>query len=97
MGSVTPVRYVKVAGRHIAYRSVGSGDQDLMIVLPSLGTIELLAEPPARRMVEALAKHSRVISFDRRGSGLSDPIDSAPTLEEQMDDVHAVLDAAVPA
>ena len=44
-----PVRYVRVGEHHIAYRAVGTGDQDYWIVLPSLGTIEVLAEPPARR------------------------------------------------
>ena len=44
-------------------------------------------------MLEGLCKHSRLISFDRRGAGLSDPVDDPATLEEQMDDVTAVLDA----
>lgn len=91
---VPPVRYVRSAdGHHIAYRTVGAGEQDYCIILPSLGTIELLSEPPARRMVESFASHSRVISFDRRGSGLSDPVAEPATLEEQMSDVLAVLDA----
>jgi class 3 adenylate cyclase/pimeloyl-ACP methyl ester carboxylesterase len=90
----SPVRYVRSEdGRYIAYRTVGAGDQDYLIVLPSLGTIELLSEPPARRMIEGLAKHSRLISFDRRGAGLSDPVEVPATLEEQMADVIAVIDA----
>lgn len=89
----SPVRYVRVGEKHIAYRAVGGGDLDFCIVLPSLGTIELLGEPPARRLIEGMAEHFRVISFDRRGSGLSDPVDEPATLEEQMDDVTAVLDA----
>src|SRR6476659_2713645 len=44
--------------------------------------------------MEGLASFARVISFDRRGSGLSDPVRNAPTLEERMDDVRAVMDAA---
>jgi len=89
-----PVRYVRSDdGTHIAYRTTGSGDQDYLIVLPSLGTIEILGEPPARRMSEGLSAASRLISFDRRGSGLSDPTPGPPTLEEQMADVIAVLDA----
>lgn len=91
--AMSPVRYVRVGDKHIAYRAVGSGDQDICVVLPSLGTIEMLSEPPARRLIEGIAKHSRVISFDRRGAGLSDPVPEPPTLEEQMADVIAVLDA----
>ena len=44
--------------------------------------------------MERLTQFARVITFDRRGSGLSDPLAGAPTLEEQMDDVLAVMDAA---
>ncbi len=89
-----PVRYVRSDdGAYIAYSAVGSGDQDYCIILPSLGTIEVLGEPPARRMVEGIAKHTRLISFDRRGAGLSDPVAQPATLEEQMADVLAVLDA----
>ena len=88
------IRYVRSEGDvHIAYSTVGSGEQDYCIILPSLGTIEVLGDPPARRMVEGTAKHSRLISFDRRGAGLSDPVEEPATLEEQMSDVIAVLDA----
>ena len=88
-----PIRYVRSGGHHIAYRAVGTSDQDYTIVLPSLGTLELLGYPPARKLFDGLTKHSRVITFDRRGSGLSDPIAETATLEEQMEDVIAVLDA----
>ncbi len=91
--ATNPVRYVLVGEKHLAYRAVGSGTRDLTIVLPTLGTIELLGEQPARRLIEGMADHFRVISFDRRGSGLSDPAEEPATLEEQMDDVVAVLDA----
>ena len=88
-----PVRYVRSEdGAYIAYSSVGAGDLDYCIILPSLGTIEVLGEPPARRMVEGIAKNTRLISFDRRGAGLSDPVAEPATLEEQMADVIAVLD-----
>ena len=90
---MSPVRYVRSGGEHIAYRTIGTGEQDLMVVLPSIGTVELLSEPPARRLLERLGRNSRVISFDRRGVGLSDPIPEPATLEDQMADVVAVLDA----
>lgn len=93
MGPLPPIRYVRVGGHHIAYSHVGTAETDLCVILPTLGTIELLGERPARGLVEGQAKFSRVISFDRRGAGISDPVDEPATLEEQMDDVTAVLDA----
>lgn len=86
-------RYVRVAGCNIAYAAAGDSEQDLLVVLPTIGTIEALTAPPGRGLVGGLAKSHRVISFDRRGSGISDPIEEPGTLEEQMDDVTAVLDA----
>jgi class 3 adenylate cyclase len=94
MTTQTPVRYVRSEdGRYIAYRTMGSGSRDYLIVLPSLGTIEMLTVPPAKRLMRGYTEHSRLISFDRRGAGLSDPVDVPATLEEQMADVNAVLDA----
>ena len=49
---------------------------------------------PLARMLEGLGSFARVINFDRRGSGLSDPVPEAPTLEQRMEDVRAVMDAA---
>jgi class 3 adenylate cyclase len=54
----------------------------------------LWAEESLTRVMDRLTQFARVITFDRRGSGLSDPLAGAPTLEEQMDDVLAVMDAA---
>jgi len=89
-----PVRYVRSDdGLFIAYRMFGAGAQDQLVVLPSIGTIEMLTVPPARRMMGTYTERSRVISFDRRGGGLSDPVAVPATLEEQMADVIAVLDA----
>jgi len=92
MGPI-PVRYVRSGEQHIAYRMFGAGEQDFCVILPTIGTVEMLGEPPARRLIEGLSKFSRMISFDRRGGGLSDPIPEPATLEEQMADVVAVLDA----
>ena len=94
MGGSVTFRYVRVGDCHIAYSAVGSSNgEDLLVVLPTLGTIEALTENPGRSLVAGMAKTHRVISFDRRGSGISDPVDEPATLEEQMDDVTAVLDA----
>jgi class 3 adenylate cyclase len=66
------------------------------LLVPGFAThVELLWDyEPTARFLENLASFARVISFDRRGSGLSDPVADAPTLEQRMDDVRAVMDAA---
>ncbi|MBA2524073.1 MAG: adenylate/guanylate cyclase domain-containing protein [Solirubrobacterales bacterium] len=92
-GKPSPVRYVRNGEQHIAYRTFGDGEQDYCVILPSMGTIEMLGESPARQVIEGVAQFSRMISFDRRGSGLSDPISEPAPLEDQMGDVIAVLDA----
>ncbi len=90
----SPLRYVRSeGGQHIAYRTFGAAERDFCVVLPSQGTSEMLSEPPASRLVEGFTDRFRVISFDRRGNGLSDPLPKPPTLEEQMTDVLAVLNA----
>ena len=79
----------------LAYQVFGEGDLDLVLVNGYLGHVELIWEnEPAARFLEGLASFARVINFDRRGSGLSDPVAEAPTLEQRMDDVRAVMDAA---
>jgi class 3 adenylate cyclase len=80
---------------HIAYQEFGSGDLDLVLVNGFISHVELMweHEKPARTL-EALASFARVINFDRRGTGLSDFVSDAPTLEQRMDDVRAVMDAA---
>ena len=66
-----------------------------MWIPPWISQVEYLwSEPSLERVMERLTRFARVITFDRRGSGLSDPFWGAPTLEEQMDDVLAVMDAA---
>ena len=80
---------------HIAYQVFGEGDLDLVLVPGFVTHVELIWESEASAcFLEALGSFARVINFDRRGSGLSDPVAGAPTLEERMDDVRAVMDAA---
>ena len=62
---------------------------------PWISQVEYLwSEPSLERVLQRITRFARLITFDRRGSGLSDPFWGAPTLEEQMDDVLAVMDAA---
>ncbi len=92
MGSQT--RYVKSGDFNIAYSAHGEGPIDLIYVPTWVGQIEVLMEEPSiAAFSERVAGFARLISFDRRGAGLSDPITGVPTLEEQIDDVLAVMDA----
>ena len=97
MPSARPeTRYAKSGDVHIAYQVVGDGPFDLVHVPGFVSNVDLLWEQPkARRSLERLASFSRLILFDKRGTGLSDrvPDDQLPTLEQRMDDVRAVLDA----
>jgi class 3 adenylate cyclase len=88
-------KYAKSGDVHIAYQVFGEGDLDVVIVNGFITHVELLWESAAwARAFERIASFARVINFDRRGSGLSDPVMEPPTLEERMDDVRAVMDAA---
>jgi pimeloyl-ACP methyl ester carboxylesterase len=87
--------YARSGDLHIAYQVVGEGPMDLIYVPTWISQVEhYWDEPSVAAYFSRLASFSRLILFDRRGSGLSDPVSRAPTLEEQMDDVVAVMDAA---
>ena len=92
---MTPVaRYARSGDFHIAYIVEGDRPMDLVWVPTWISQVEYLwSEPSMAAVLERLKRFARVITFDRRGSGLSDPLLGAPTLEEQMDDVLAVMDA----
>ncbi|HVS28539.1 MAG TPA: adenylate/guanylate cyclase domain-containing protein [Solirubrobacteraceae bacterium] len=78
----------------IAYQVVGDGPLDLVWVPNRFTQMEHLADLPViARFFERLASFARVISFDRRGSGMSDRAVEMPTLEEEMDDIRAVMAA----
>src|SRR5215212_10974731 len=82
-------------GVSIAYEVVGSGARDIVFVPQTFSAIEALWEhPTVARFFERLGGLGRVILFDRRGSGMSDRTGGTATLEEQIDDVHVVMDAA---
>ena len=78
----------------IAYQAVGEGPLDVVLVPPYLSNIELYWDLPFySRFFGRLSSFSRLILFDRRGTGMSDGIAGATPLEEQIDDVQAVIDA----
>jgi len=90
-------RYAKSGDLNIAYQVLGEGPFDLVYVPGWISNVELMWEEPAHaHLLRRLASFSRLILFDKRGTGLSDavPLDRLPTLEERMDDVRAVMDAA---
>ena len=90
-------RYARSADVNIAYQIVGSGPIDLVFVMGWVSNIDQFwTEPSFARFLHRLASFSRLIVFDKRGTGLSDrvPVEELPTLEQRMDDVRAVMDAA---
>jgi len=88
-------RYAKSGDVHIAYQVIGEGPRDLVCSFGSASHVELIWEDPSWvRFAERLTSFSRLLLFDKRGVGLSDRVPNPPTLEERMDDVRAVMEAA---
>jgi len=92
---VTPeTRYAKSGDVHIAYQVVGEGPIDLVFVPGLFSNVEHQWEEPGfAHFLQRLASFSRLIVVDARGTGLSDRAPELPPMEEQMDDVLAVLDS----
>ena len=87
--------YADSDGLSIAYQVHGSGPVDLVLVPGFVSQVELLwEEPGVARFLRRLTGFSRLLVFDKRGQGLSDRPGRPPTLEESMDDLRAVIDAA---
>ena len=89
-------QYTRSGDLHIAYQVVGQGPLDLVYVPGWISHVELAwEEPTLARFLRRLASFSRLMMFDKRGTGLSDrvPNDKLPTLEERIDDLRAVMDA----
>ena len=88
------VQYARSGDVNIAYQVCGEGPVDLVFVMGWVSHLEYYwKEPSFARFLSRLASFSRLILFDKRGTGLSDPVTQLPTLEQRMDDVRAVLDA----
>jgi class 3 adenylate cyclase len=88
-------RYVKSGSISIAYQVFGSGAIDLLCVPGWVSHLEYAWEEPSyARFLERLGTFTRVIRFDKRGTGLSDRDVGYPTLEQRMDDMRAVMAAA---
>src|SRR5713101_3665480 len=89
-----PIKYAKSGDIHIAYRVFGDGPRDIVLILGTISHVDLLWEVPSNEhLLKRLTAFARVIVFDKRGQGLSDRV-AEFTLEERIDDVRAVMDAA---
>jgi class 3 adenylate cyclase len=92
-----PTHYAKSGDLNVAYQVVGDGPIDLVYVPGWISNIEMMwTDPTYAHVLGRLAGFSRLLLFDKRGTGLSDRVsnDHLPTLEQRMDDVRAVMDAA---
>jgi class 3 adenylate cyclase len=91
---VAPIGYAKHGEVSIAYQVVGHGPVDVLMVPGFISHLDLFwTSPEIAAMYRRLGSFSRFITFDKPGTGVSDPIAHVATLEERMEDVHAVLDA----
>ena len=91
------IRYARSGGVNIAYQISGVGPADLVYIGGWITHIEVAKEDPGMASFgESLGSFARVVNFDKRGTGLSDRVPEAqlPSLEERMDDIRAVMDAA---
>jgi pimeloyl-ACP methyl ester carboxylesterase len=95
MPSTPRTRYALSGDAHIAYQVFGEGELDLVFVPGFVSNIEHYWEmPKVPDLLERLGSFARVVIFDKRGTGLSDPVSGPPPLEQRMDDMQAVMDAA---
>jgi class 3 adenylate cyclase len=95
MPTTPTTQYAKSGDASIAYQVIGEGPVNLVSIGGPVSHLDVEWENPmAERAYERLASFTRLVRFDRRGTGLSDPVEHPPTLEQQMDDLCAVMDAA---
>jgi len=94
MLAAPPTRYARSGEARIAYQVIGDGSPDVVVVGGPASHLDLQWEDPeTARVRRRYGSFARAIFFDRRGTGLSDPVDRLPSLDLQMDDLDAVLDA----
>lgn len=89
-------RYAKSNEGYVAYQTFGAGPPDIVVVTNWMTNLDVMWEEPSlARYLDRLASFSRVVCFDKRGTGVSDPVPLAnlPTIEQWMDDARVVLDA----
>jgi class 3 adenylate cyclase/pimeloyl-ACP methyl ester carboxylesterase len=95
MVDLPQTRYARGPAGDIAYQVIGDGPRDLIVVPGWFSHLDLQWDDPLwRAFVSGLSSFARVVLYDKRGTGLSDPVDGAPTLQSRADDLLAVIDAA---
>jgi pimeloyl-ACP methyl ester carboxylesterase/DNA-binding CsgD family transcriptional regulator len=88
-------KYAKSGELSIAYQVIGDGPFDLLLIHGFVSNLDVQwEEPHLAQFLNRLASFSRLIVFDKRGTGLSDPVAEPPDFPTRMDDIRAVLDAA---
>src|SRR5918912_989039 len=97
MVSIPETNYAVNGDVHLAYQTIGEGPPDILAVSsgPTSHVEHVWEEPSVARASRRMATLGRLIYFDNRGVGLSDPVGphEVPTIDEQVDDMRAVLDA----
>ncbi|MDX1886961.1 adenylate/guanylate cyclase domain-containing protein [Mycolicibacterium sp. 120270] len=90
------VKYARNGDVRLAYRELGEGDVPIVLVPGWVSNVDLYEDPTTlyAGISEGIARHARMIVWDKRGTGLSDPVSHVPPIDERMDDLRAVLDAA---
>lgn len=86
-------RYALSGDMNIAYQTMGDGPIDIIIVPGVVSHVDFMHEIPGyTNFLRRLSQFARVVAFDKRGQGLSDRMSGAPSLEQRMDDVRAIMD-----
>lgn len=90
------MHYARNGSVRLAYRTWGDQDPTLVWVPGWISNVDMwdVPEGPFTNFPEQLAQQTRLVAWDKRGTGLSDPVTHVPPLDERMDDLHAVMDAA---
>ncbi len=90
------MKYARNGDVRLAYRELGEGDIPIVLVPGWVSNVDLYDDPTTlyAGISEGIARHARMIVWDKRGTGLSDPVSHVPPIDERMDDLRAVLDAA---
>ena len=90
------MHYARNGDIRIAYRVLGSGDTTMVWTPGWVSNLDMIDNPmsPFASLLQRLDGAMRIVTFDKRGTGLSDPVTRVPPLDERMDDLHAVMDAA---
>jgi class 3 adenylate cyclase/pimeloyl-ACP methyl ester carboxylesterase len=91
---IPPTRYTQSQGVDIAYKVVGEGPRDIVLSMPFASHLDMLWESEWVDVILQLSRWARIITFDRRGTGLSDRQLTGITAEQRSDDLVAVMDAA---